>query len=359
MQNLVMELLRITPLKKNVPEFFSPSRLSWILKCPLRARFEGPDNACYKVSGHENYPAMMGNVIHKVLEQSNLGRIRNDEDFEHYWVKFEQGESPGGLKGKVKNYGSFKFLLGRQAVRNFPDSMGLVRKFKSPVEKEYSCTDIGIKGRPDLVVFKRGLPYEIKDYKTGNIFEHAENGLADGEDSYELIKEDYRQQLLTYALLIYSNFTHYPQRLSIVNFPRQEISTEFDYEDAAVLRSSILKMRKDIQHLDDSQLAKPLALNCRFCIYRPGCQFASTDEDYHLQDLEGIVKSVQKPEAGNFILVLEGDRKVFFRDNAEGIPLENLNIGAKVYLSKLFKRESPKDFWVFSKLSNIYLLEGF
>jgi hypothetical protein len=356
MQELVMEVIKVGKLKQEVPRHFSPSKLGWISACPLRARYENPSNARYYGAGRINFSAMLGNVVHQVMEQSNFGKISNQEDFERYWTEYERKQLPSGLIGRVKNYGKIKYFVGKQSVKPLVRRFGTVGGQPMRIEKQFVDEVTGIKGRPDLVVFKEGVPVEVKDYKSGTLFERQL--IASDDVVYDLIRLEYRQQLLSYALLVYSEYKVFPQILSIVGIEGEEVSSAFRLEDLYEWKDKILTLKEDVLNLPDQELAIPNADNCRHCVYKPGCEFVVQDTDYHLRDFRGIIKEMVLPTFGNFILILEGGYRVFSKNIADRQDFGLLTPGAAVYLTNLYPLENQAGFLVFSVYSRVFVLEN-
>ena len=349
-----MEIIKTAKLKQEVADHFSPSRLAWILACPLRARYENPSNAGYYGAGGKNFPAMLGNVVHQVLEQSNFGKINSQEDFERYWTGYEEKQSLSGLMGKVKNYGKIRYFTGKQAVKPLVSRFGTGGTKPVRIEKTFLDKDTGIKGRPDLVVFKGRVPVEVKDYKSGALFERP----LDGSDelAYDLLRLEYRQQLLSYALLVYAEYKVFPQTLSIVGVDGEEVSSSFRLEELNEWKGRVLKLKEDVRNLPAQELAIPGVDNCRHCVYKPGCEFAVQDTGYHFRDFRGIVKEVLLPTFGNFILILEDGCRVFCRNITDREDLALLEPATAVYLTNLYPLEKQPGFLVFSAYSKVFVL---
>ncbi len=86
-------------------------------------------------------------------------------------------------------------------------------------EEELSDLEYNIEGTLDLLIISDGMPIEIRDYKTGNIYDlEAKKALDDEKTDCEdeHIKEDFRKQLFLYALLVKKKYGHYPEKLTIV-----------------------------------------------------------------------------------------------------------------------------------------------
>lgn len=349
-----MEVIKAGKLKQEILSYFSPSKLGWILACPLRARYENPSNAGYYGAGGKNFPAMLGNVVHQVLEQSNFGKINCQEDFERYWTEYETKQLPSGLMGKVKNYGRIKYFVGKQSIKPFVRRFGTAGGQPIKIEKQFLDKDTGIKGRPDLVVFKGGVPVEVKDYKSGALFERPLT--KSDEAAYDLLRLEYRQQLLSYALLVYSEYKVFPLTLSIVGIDGEEVSSDFRLEDLDKWKERVLRLKEDVRNLPGQGLAIPSADNCRHCVYKPGCEFAVQDADYHFRDFRGIIKEVVLPVFGNFILIMEDGCRVFCMSVTDREDFGLLELGAAVYMTNLYPLEKQTGFLVFSAYSKVFVL---
>lgn len=149
-------------------------------------------------------------------------------------------------------------------------------------EQPLKSSDGLISGRVDLVT-KLGNHIKITDFKSGRI-------LDDGGE----IKENYEDQLKLYAYLFKEERNEFPDELTLVDLARNEYSIEFS-EDKCIkiaeeakymLRDTNEKARKDLR----KQLANESHENCRFCLYKPACEFhwnLDQDERSDFIDLRG------------------------------------------------------------------------
>lgn len=270
--NIADEIWKAGPLEKVSPStWLSLQQCAWRI---LLARHFGQKPLLAP------HPAgVFGQVLHSALEKISTGTFADRADFEAWWEKAiaykeTKLQSDGWgeivpLKDHVRNYGLKKVLvrLRLEALA------GKTPASKSPVNQkmvERDLTALGGKlvGRLDCIIWQ-GDYAEIRDYKTGAIFEDSQ---ADEPSS---VKADYRLQLQLYALLFRETFDRWPDRLTLEDISGEVIEVAFSPQGCEALRDEILERllstNRLIEARDDTALAQ-IGKHCGFCAYRPVCQ---------------------------------------------------------------------------------------
>lgn len=257
----------------------SPSRFTSLGKCPLREIWAAngkPELLPVSPS------ALLGTIIHKIIEMGTQGKIHNEEEINLSWkaaVESIENEMSGNslhrhlvpLQKHVINY-EVKKKMAFNIVREFftADSetgkiMG-ARKSESEIWLETKDGKIG--GRIDLLIHTdKGV--ELFDYKTGAIAGSLDNGDTG-------IKEEYLQQLQLYAALYFSVKSVWPYRLVLKGLDQIEHEIPFDRSACVALLNEAGKMLEEINSLikkgiPPENLSRASAENCRYCLFRPAC----------------------------------------------------------------------------------------
>ncbi|WCT13794.1 PD-(D/E)XK nuclease family protein [Mucilaginibacter jinjuensis] len=351
-----MRIITVSPLTKQVPERFSPSGANWILKCHLRGLFKNTNNKGYDLKN--NYAAALGNVIHKILDINSSNRINTEEEFNIIWQLTEQEEQNGGLKYLVKNYARYKYA-GKRLILKEPDGVfhersNFLWQFLS--ERWLASSDGFLRGRPDTLVLKNGLPYEIKDYKTGQVFREdiPEMSADSGADFYDFIKDEYRNQLLLYAYLVRENYGFFPTKLTVVTPDGTEISGPCIPDEVTGLVSRIRVMQQNLTKLREGELASPSALNCRYCNYKPDCPFRIITEPGPYGDIAGTAVDINAHTFGNFTITLNSGQKIFMPQPCADMDSVLKLKGKPLFINNVKQSASHPDGYSFTKFSIIY-----
>jgi hypothetical protein len=353
-----MDINYVFDLISELPTELSPSKLTWILKCPLRGLYNNKKNKDYQPINN-NFSSSLGNVVHGVLKEFNEGKIKSDKDFNQIWEKYEVMQGSFQLSQEVNNYGRFKFLTRQQVFKLYisavPENKSSI--YSMVVEKSIYSNKLGIKGQPDLLTFLDKTPFELKDYKTGEVFtEIPKNEYIIDEESFERIKDDYKNQLYIYGFLVKEEYGSYPRYLTIVTREGQEISAKCEIAKIEALLAEILDLRQRFKIDDEVNLANPSIENCQYCIYKPSCPFKLIGDKALFMDLEGIVTDVSIPKYGNFKLIMQSGScffcKVPFYDEKD--ELKKL-IGREVFISNVRAETNIEHYYTPTKYSNIYV----
>lgn len=357
-----MEIVTVYPLVESPQELLSPSRLNTILKCPLSGLYNHEGNRAYFPVG-VNHFSLLGNVIHDVFKSANQGNIDSDESFSRIWHSSEEKQLPGGLKNIVPNYGKIKYSIRKQLIkRRRGGSRNSEDGYYGIPEKMIEDKEHGVKGQPDLVSFRAHNPYEIKDYKTGEVFEPLmlEPGGEAEDRNFDEIKEGFKNQLHLYAFLVNRKYGSYPQLLTIVTTNGEEITANCEPENIDLLMDMIRSCRIRMQTGAAADLATPSLSNCRFCPFKPGCKWRYNNDNDTFGDIEGFVSNVQFPSYGNFTLHLQNGQQLFHKLPFEG-NREQLReiIEKEVFVSNVRCEIPGKDLYTTSKYTKIYVKNNY
>lgn len=313
-----MRIVHLTSLSLAIPEQLSASAYGWIRRCPLRALYVHRANGSYYANG---LPALMGSLVHAVREDFDGGRIRSHEEFLSSWSHHRERLSPGpgGAWLSYREYGLKKERLWQQFllhVRRRDPERGTDR---ATVLAEHRLSDAGcyLSGRLDVLVLRGGVPLEVREYKTGQLYEK----LA-GENGRSAIREDYRLQLLLYGWLVYSHYGHLPRWMKLVDGAGRHLPIDFSLAEITALKEELVGLYGHIAaHLHDpGLLAIPDLSNCGGCAYRFGCPSAWQDIT---GELSGVVRSSRTSTYGSFELLLEdGRRLVYLRNDHDLVQAE-------------------------------------
>lgn len=352
-----MLIRELHPLVQQKLGKITPSNLNWILKCPLRAVFANNANRVYLNTSASSY-SMIGNVIHKMNEDFIMGEINSEEDFELKWAEYEQQEKVGGLRAEVKNYGIFKATTRTnilELVHKRRNDRSNFNKYKFLPEEPLKDISNHIEGKLDLLILYDGRPFEIRDYKTGNIYDldAAKTLNEDGASCDDNIKEDYKKQLFLYAWLVKDKYGQLPQKLTIVTNEGAYHPIEFEEADVLGLMSEIEKLKRLLDKNDMHLLPNPSEENCKYCNFRFDCRFRVSPLPEPIGDLSGQITSVIIFPYGNLSLTLDGKYKVVFPNKVESPEVLSSLKGASITISfvrrHFFGKEIPNG------LSEIYV----
>jgi len=333
--------------------------LSSILKCPIRGLYTNNANEDYIVSLSKS--GEIGTVMHLVLEKGFANNITEEKEFSALWSSVEQEVNGGTLKYQVKNYARYRYqvmtMLGKD--RKTIKAKKKNRTYNFVPEKIIKNLDTLLKGRPDLLVFKHGKPYEIKDYKSGQIFSDdiPENDVLENGESYLFIKEEYKDQLFYYAALVREEYSYLPEKLTIISTNGISVTDDCRLEDVDYAMKRFQQLKKDLAQLNNQSLARPSKDNCRYCNYRPGCSFRIKTEPEPFGDVFGTVFSAVVHSYGNFTIKLESGEQIFNKKTGIAFPgIEKLK-GKNIYLTNIRKEVSKENLYLISDFTVIYIYD--
>ncbi|MFX0114510.1 MAG: RecB family exonuclease [Candidatus Hodarchaeota archaeon] len=267
----------------------SASRYAALKECVLRE--------CLNASGQKalipaSPSAELGNVIHVLFEKAGRGELGDptSRKIAEVWTRLirsaEEKMSRSWLSAPLvplnKSIKDFEVRKIR-ACKRAMEIAQCAKNAHSQLDKKslgrQSCeiwvvtNDGTVGGYIDRAVdTKKGI--KIIDYKSGAILE---NCISRGPLK---LKESYKIQLQLYAALYWSTFGIWPVALEIV--PLHGASVKIDYTpekaekllcDARRLLYDVNRKIADVQEgrYDISVLASAHAKNCRYCLFRPGC----------------------------------------------------------------------------------------
>ncbi len=230
----------------------------------------------------------LGNLIHKLIDQVVRGTIKDlvgfenkfDEELEGIeYLWFEKHLIP--LRRNIPD-----FEVKRQHCLNRVKEILNEKRVTSPVGegkfRRRNGSNVWLESQDLLIggyideINQFGPVLRIIDYKSGSVYDRDKNQL----------KAEYTTQLKLYAALYYDNFQTWPDELIIKQVDGNEIRVPFSQDECLALFQQAKNKFYYINQLiskntDASKLATPSPANCKYCTYRPVCNF------YH-QNMEDI-----------------------------------------------------------------------
>lgn len=310
------------PAPRPLPSI-SPSRYIALRSCPL--------NAVWTANGArrplpDSPAARVGTVAHTLLEEAGRGSLEPDA-VERRWSELvEAAEDALGqnwlarhlvpLTGSVPDFEVRRLQAIRRATElaaSARERSSIDRGAAQAVGQEVPVVtpDGLVTGRIDAVVpTPDGLV--IRDYKSGAIFD-PESGAT------PKVKEAYAIQLKLYAAMYEAMTGSWPSRLEILPLTGPPEGIAFDpsecvrlLEDAAsVLHETNRSVEAGLAEGDVAEvLARPSAINCRFCPFRPWCEpYQRTPKagDGWPNDCWGEVRETRRLGNGRVMLTLESE----------------------------------------------------
>ena len=281
--------LPITNIKR-----ISPSVFSVLKSCKLKG-----------VWASNHIPSLLplspnlhiGNIVHKTLQLSNMGKIRDKKDFDETWallIRQEEEKMSGNwleqalvplsktcIDFEVKKKFIEKNVLGSShniSDKNAPCHYSPNTEMKEDghngqFEKWIESKDGIIGGYIDAII--PGMEGDILiDYKTGKIFER--------DDVRAGIREDYLFQLRLYAALYHQNNNRWPEKIEIRGLgdliydidvdPKECIKALEDASSLFKITNALITESNRERSGESDRLANPSPNNCRYCQYRPLCK---------------------------------------------------------------------------------------
>lgn len=329
----------------------------------------------------------LGTLIHSLIENIVNGTITNEADFDVAWrenVRHKEAAlSAEGRHGWLPlntsvPYFALKKLQTKDFLKNYKpenkptwtDNCGRMRQntieknnttifeedipMASPkfrTEKKLAAHEGWLVGKTDLII-ETPNHIEIIDYKTGRIF-----------DETNVLKEDYRTQLLLYSWLYADvNGGKYPNQLTIFDLHKVAHDIKFTAADcekcAAEARCKFDKINDTIDSQQFKELAVPNEENCTSCSMRPVCVFKSNQLTQNWVDTEGIIENIEvaRNEKTMRLAVFQNDGLTKFIHAIPTIlqPVFEGRIGEKVGFFNL-QKEKSMDFFKWHRQSEIFL----
>ena len=301
-----------------------------------------------------NANAHFGSIIHKMIELISKGVISDDQTFSENWIglvnKKERELVEIGLAGITPlKYFVTDFALKKNQLKSIlykkQEKFSTIQKPSSTKfypEKRLENSDKSITGIADLII-ENDFEATILDFKTGKIYSDAvdESGVTE-----QVLKKEYEVQLKLYAHLYFIMNGKYPKALFLVTLGNDFINVEFENSECEKIYLEALGFLSTtnifIEKNDVKSIAKPSVENCKYCSYRPACDFYSNWLISNFEvanDLFGVVEKVNQfnnNTIGLQLLII--NKQVLIN----GLPIEGKKgfeslIGKKVVLYNLKK----------------------
>lgn len=258
----------------------SPSHFYAMVRCPYKIVLA---EAFEKRSLMPLSPnAYIGSVVHKIMEKIAKRQL-TEGTFNEVWeneIKLKEDELKQEgitycipLKSHVPNIGLKKILLKKQLKSSPKIFINKNQKIEFLSEKWLQNEDGTIAGMADLIT-KNFNSISISDFKTGKI---TYNMVNERGEMISLIKEEFEYQLKLYAQLYFINYGVYPNNLYIVDLNNNSTRIDFTFEECQRLyeqaRDLLLEVNSNIHKRQFDTLANCSVSNCKYCLYRPACDF--------------------------------------------------------------------------------------
>lgn len=268
----------------------SPSLAEAMRTCLLRAGLsKTPGIWAYVLS---NPKAWLGTAYHGVLKRlPELGGADGPSRLQQFWrqeiVRLEQQAAGHPLNrrfGAATSWRGYYLVLETLKLRaaSLAPAAGPRVQTRNNAAQTFREEDIvgfegKLKGKPDL-----GRGDEIIDFKTGNIYE-----AADDEDTSPALKQAYVRQLRTYAYLVHEATGRWPRRGLL--YPIAGPPVEVDIDSAACVQEATEAVALlDQYNIEAARVADPAAIAspspdaCRWCGFKMVCPafWNSADEQW-------------------------------------------------------------------------------
>ena len=345
-------ILKLNENKLKLLNSISPSQYYSATSCPYKLVLG--NSYGYQPLLPLNANAHFGTIIHKMIELISKGIINNEQIFNENWIDLiNKKENELGNKGLV-NITPLKYFVTDFALKKNQIKTILLKKQekinispKSSSSKFYSekrleNLDRSIVGFADLII-ENDFGTSILDFKTGKIYCDTidESGITE-----QTIKKEYEVQLKLYAHLYFLMNGKYPMALYLVTLSHNFIEVKFENSDCEKIYTEVLQFLANTNSFitlnDLSAIAHPSVENCKYCYYRPACNFYAdwlTTNFETVNDLFGTIEKVNQFNNNTLGLqLLINDKKILIN----GLSIEGKNefesfIGKKVVLYNLKK----------------------
>lgn len=264
----------------------SPSQYGRLLSCPYRTLLEhSPEGKAILAQPGKGGGAAsaMGNIVHKVLEAANRGKVQTVTGFELFWqqeLRVQEAKliAEGRpqlvpLAYRARGYAVTKLLLKCLLLNGDTPWPPVVPEPGLPLGPEQTFTDNSntIRGQVDLV--RRGPTgrLEVVDYKTGRIFQFN----SVDEEAAE-VKREFVWQLRLYAALLHERTGQWPERLLVADLAGGEHPVSFTQDQClellAAARSLLAAVNAAVNRSEAESLARPSAETCANCKVQQLCE---------------------------------------------------------------------------------------
>ncbi|MSP12367.1 MAG: hypothetical protein EXR62_05350 [Chloroflexi bacterium] len=346
-------------LKKLPLEYVSPSQISTLETCFLQTAFGTAP--WYRSHTFVGPKARLGRVCHTLLEKVLKGELDHTDRVEwrtelvKSWdslVKQEekavQSSQLEGHLGPAQRWPGYSMLrarilaIGHELLGHRQSGSVGGGTFRSEVW--FSAYGGKLHGRADVVrISPSGV--ELEDYKTGEVYEQADN-------LSQIVKPQYLRQLLLYAAMYHDTAGEWPVRAYLVPLTGGKISITIDPAEAeGEAQKALISLsayNKSIAAAPAMELlASPSAASCRFCAYKAFCEpfWSDASASWEWQSsiaLEGVVLSSRLSQIGEFLLEVQAHRGSVVNGvyKISGIRTLNLEVGEYVRLLNLYPNQS-------------------
>ncbi|GEM_PF-649609 len=293
---------KIIPLNR-----ISPSQYSSAIGCPFKLVLA--NSFGYQPLLPLNANAYFGSIVHTMIELISKGVIVDEEIFSKNWTDLinqkERELKEKGLTNIIPlKYFVTDFALKKNQIKNIlqqkkekirGSSKTSSTKFYS--EKKLHNSNKSITGIADLII-ENDTGATILDFKTGKIYSDSidESGITE-----KVVKKEYEIQLKLYAHLYFLMTGKYPKALFIVSLSNNYIEVKFENRDCEAIYSEIITFLANTNLLitrnDINSVAKPSEDNCKYCSYRPACNFYTNwliTNFEKVNDLFGTIEKVNQ-----------------------------------------------------------------
>ncbi|MDH6304841.1 hypothetical protein M2459_001579 [Parabacteroides sp. PF5-5] len=225
--------------------------------------------------------AILGSIIHKIIELRYSGIIKTETDFDTTWHSL--------LKEKeIENYGEAGkgFLTDWIKYSKTKKVIFAIPLYKSVDSERGKTCEVAIWGVDYIhgIIDKINISndtIEIIDFKTGVLYDDAGN-----------VKEAYAVQLKLYALLYQLNYNKKVSKLTLIDIDGKKESICFTQEDLESLYRQVIDM-VDLLNQGSKELliSKDIDKNCLYCKSRHLCDDYWEGEILPI-DVNGFVEDV-------------------------------------------------------------------
>jgi hypothetical protein len=312
-------------LKPKPLEYVSPSLVSILSNCFLQAVFHTVP--LFRNVVFRGPKARLGSACHAFLERimkhelTDIPEADQQSELERLWSEEVSKEEELVRSSPLeRHFGSAKRWPGyavqrAQVMRKAQELLGSYRRAgekrgRTESERFYNAYSGRLRGRADAV-FSWGQRTEIRDYKTGNIYEEDAFGQM-------ALKSRYRQQILLYAAMHHDQTGVWPVFGHVVPLTGDTVSIAIDPDEARREVETALGLLEEFNARVEQQdspesLASPSQDVCRFCSYRALCepfwQCVTRDWDWSRSvAIEGFVLQVHGDSAGDWTISTKVER---------------------------------------------------